>query len=575
MLPRPYQKRLVDRSEAALDKHGDTLAVAATGAGKTIMMALLGGRIGGRQLVLQHRQELVGQNLAKYRKVNPGAKVGLFTADVKSWRGDVTFAMDKTLHRHLDNLPELDLLMLDEAHHCVSRTWLDIISAVRERNPNCKVAGFTATAGRSDRKSLRKVFSNVADQITIRELVQLGFLVPPKAFVVDVSGTQDKLRALGNVSDWSDQLEVEKILNTVAVNAEVVRHWREKAGNRQTVIFCSTVQHAEDVAAAFRNAGVAAECVHGGMQDARRQMVLRRFDRREIQVVTNVMVLTEGWDSQPTACVVLLRKSSDKGPLIQMAGRGLRTVDPELHPGVVKKDCIILDFGTSLLNHGDLDMEAALKEDVDREPGEATMKVCPVDQDGTSTYRVPDSAGRVGCGAELPAQTRVCPLCGFQFERQGADGEEGVVRVELTEMEILNASPFRYVDLFGSGRAMIAKGFEAWAGIFSPDGDTWHALGKTKAERKLHRIAASERLQAMAAADDFLRTYETDGAAKKTKRWLDEPATMKQVEMLARMGYAIEQDLLGASNFTKYSAACHYEFQLCRNLIERALGVAA
>lgn len=574
-IARPYQNRLVGRVEAALAKHGNTLAVAATGAGKTIMMALLGGRAGGRQLVLQHRQELVSQNLAKYRQVNPGASVGLFTADVKSWRGDVTFAMDKTLVKHLDRLPQIDLMMLDEAHHAVSPTWLSIIAAVREHSPECKMVGFTATAGRSDRKSLRKVFDNVADQITIRELVQLGHLVPPKAFVVDVSGTQDRLRALGNVSDWADQVEVEKILNTVAVNAEVVRHWREKAGGRQTVIFCSTVQHAEDVAEAFRQAGIATECVHGGMQDARRQATLRRFDKREVQVVTNVMVLTEGWDSQPTACVILLRKSSAKAPLIQMAGRGLRTVDPELHPGVVKKDCVILDFGTSLLNHGDLDMNAALKEDEDREPGEATTKTCPVEQAKTEIYRVPDSAGNVGCGAELPAQTKTCPLCGFQFERIKDEDEVGVTRVELTEMDILDASPFRYVDLFGSGRAMIAKGFEAWAGIFSPDGDTWHALGKTKAERKLQRIAVSDRLPAMAAADDFLRLHETDGAAKKTKRWLDEPATAKQVELLNRFGYVIDQDLFGASNFTKYSAACHFEFQIQRNLIERALGVAA
>jgi len=256
-----------------------------------------------------------------------------------------------------------------------------------------------------------------------------------------------------------------------------------------------------------------------------------------------------------------------------MAGRGLRTVNPEEHPGLVKKDCVVLDFGTSLLTHGDLNMEAALKDKEEREPGEAITKVCPEEPGGT--YSVPDSAGRTGCGAELPANVKTCPLCGFAFERVDAKEDVTITRVELTEMEILEASPFRYVDLFGSGRAMIAKGFEAWAGIFSPDGETWHALGKTKDKRSVHRIAATTRMVAMAAADDFLRTYETSSGAKKSKRWLDEPATSKQMELLARMGYAVEQDLLGASNFTKYSAACHYEFQACRAAIERALGVAA
>ncbi|KAF0234123.1 MAG: type III restriction enzyme res [Desulfovibrionaceae bacterium] len=577
MIPRPFQNRLVGRAKTALQLKGNTLAVAPTGAGKTCMMGFLGHELReaghGRHLFLQHRQELVTQNLGKYRLINPKARVSLYTAEAKSMRGDAVFAMAQTLTRNLGDISEFDVLFLDEAHHAAAPTWRKIVDAVLAKNPNCLVAGFTATPERGDKKSLRTVFDNVCDQISLRELVQLGFLVPPKAFVLDVGGTQERLRQLSPGSDWAEQSEVESILNTVAINEEVVRHWREMAGNRCTVVFASTVHHAMDVANAFRVSGVSSECVHGGLADSQRQAILRRFARGEIQVLTNCMVLTEGFDHPPTSCVILLRRCSEKGALIQMAGRGLRTVNPEEHPGLVKKDCIILDFGTSLLTHGDLNMEAMLKEKEEREPDEAITKICP--EESSETYRVPDSQGRKGCGAELPANVKTCPLCGFQFERKDARDDVTITQVELTEMEILDASPFRYVDLFGSGRAMIAKGFDAWAGIFSPDGDTWHALGKTKAERRLHRIASSERIQAMAAADDFLRMHETDGAAKKTKRWLDEPATIKQVEMLARFGYTIEQDLLGASNFTKYSAACHFEFQVQRALIEQALGVAA
>jgi len=577
MIPRPFQNRLVGRAKDALEQKGNTLAVAPTGAGKTCMMGFLGRELRaaghGRHLFLQHRQELVGQNLAKYRIINEGVRVSLYTSDAKSMRGEAVFAMAQTLARNLTSIDSFDVLFLDEAHHAAAPTWRKIVDAVLARNPKCMVAGFTATPERGDKKSLRTVFDNVCDQVTLRELIQLGFLVPPKAFVLDVGGTQERLRQLAPGSDWAEQAEVESILNTVAINEEVVRHWRELAGNRCTVVFASTVHHAQDVANAFRQGGITSECVHGGLADAQRQNILRRFARGEIQVLTNCMVLTEGFDHPPVSCVILLRRCSEKGALIQMAGRGLRTVNPEEHPGLVKKDCTLLDFGTSLLTHGDLNMDAMLKEREEREPGDAITKTCPTQ--ANDTYWVPDSTGRVGCGAELPANVKTCPLCGFVFERQDAKDEVTITQVELTEMEILEASPFRYVDLFGSGRAMIAKGFEAWAGIFSPDGDTWHALGKVKEERKVHRIAASERLQAMAAADDFLRTHETDGAAKKTKRWLDEPATSRQVEMLARLGYVIEQDLLGASNFTKYSAACHYEFQLCRAAIERALGVAA
>jgi DNA repair protein RadD len=574
MLLRPYQSRLVERAEKALKTHGNTLAIGATGAGKTLMLSDLARRIGGKQLVIQHRQELVDQNMTKFRRMNPKAKVGMFTADVKTWRGDTTFAMVQTLasEKHLAKMPKIDLLVIDEAHHACAPTWKSIIGAVKDVNPGAMIAGFTATPERTDKKGLRGIFSNVCDTVTIRELVQLGFLVPPRGFVIDVQGTQSALQAIQGTSDYFDQAEVERILNTVAINDEVVRNWMERAGDRRTVVFCSTVQHAKDVAEAFRAAGVRSECVHGNMGDEERQGIIKRFDKGMIQVITNVMVLTEGFDSQPVGCVVLLRKCSAKGPLIQMVGRGLRTVNPEEYPGIKKADCIVLDFGTSLLTHGDLEAGNALGDDGEREPGEATTKICPQKQSETENYLVPDSNGAFGCGAEIPCQCKTCPLCGFQFERPGGD-DIGVTRVSLTEMDILNASPFRYVDLFRSGRAMIATGFEAWAGVFSADGESWAALGKVKNERRIHRLAETGRVMAMAAADDFLREHETDGSAKKTKGWLDQPATGKQIELLNRFGYQAQVDLLGQSDWTKYSACCHAEFQFNRRMIETALGV--
>src|SRR3546814_7034524 len=107
---------------------------------------------------------------------------------------------------------------------------------------------------------------------------------------------------------------------------------------RSTVVFCSTVAHAVHVRDAFRDAGVTAAMIDGNMKDGERRGVLAAYDRGEIQVVTNCMVLTEGWDHQPTSCVILLRPSSYKSTMIQMIGRGLRTVDPERYPGVHKDE---------------------------------------------------------------------------------------------------------------------------------------------------------------------------------------------------------------------------------------------
>ncbi len=574
MILRPYQQRCIDHTLAALDKHKNTLIVAPTGAGKSILLSALGKEIGGKQLYLQHRDELVRQNRAAYLKYTGGCSAGHYTATHKTWLCSATFASVSTLamERNIQTMPPVDLLVLDEAHHAPAPIWKRIVDHAKKLNPNVLVAGFTATPERSDKKGLKSVFSNIADIISVEELVRQGFLVPPRGFVVDVGGTAEALTNIEG-SDWGDQAEVETILNTIAVNDEVVRNWRDKAADRQTVVFCSTVKHAQDVCKAFINDGIRAACVHGGMKKSERDFILRAFARNQIQVITNAMVLTEGFDCQPVSCVILLRKCSAKSAMIQMIGRGLRIVDPQKFPGVKKRDCIVLDFGTSLLTHGDISADAALTDDREVMPGECITKICPMEF--SDAYAVPDVNGKTGCGAELPAQTKTCPLCGFVFERLDKKAEQlGVSRVELVEMSILERSPFRYIDLFGTGCHMVASGFETWVGVFSIDGNNYHAIGGKGREITI-LVDGVDKIQAIARADDFMRENETDKNSKKTAGWMNSPASQKQVQTLNLYNYNLRLDLFGSPDMTRYQAACHLTFQKNRQGIEKALGVAA
>ena len=257
-------------------------------------------------------------------------------------------------------------------------------------------------------------------------------------------------------------------------------------------------------------------------------------------------MLTEGYDSQPVSCVVLLRPCSFKSTMLQMIGRGLRTVDPARYPGVVKTDCVVMDFGRSLATHRDLESKVRMED---------KQKPCPE------------------CGAEIPCGVMECPICGHVFKgperaapgEVGSDDPEVVSNVVMEEVDILTASPFRWCDVFGSGRVMLASGFEAWGAVCSADGERWLALGRLKDERALRRIMVGERVQALAAADDFLRMNESDDAAKKNRRWLNDAATAKQWELLQRLGYG-QEDMF---TFTKYSAACTLNFFWNRQAIER------
>jgi len=545
---RPRQKDFVSKCVAALDKRGNTIGIAPTGAGKTVMLSAVAKEAGGRALILQHRDELVAQNRATFKRVAPDVETDLYTADRKRWSPGATFAMVQTLSRgdNLDSMPAFDLLVIDEAHHVAAESYVKIIKRAREINPKVKLFGVTATPQRGDRRGLRAAFDNVADVISLSELIAGGFLVRPRFFVIDCA-IQEALSKVRVTANDFDMQQVEAIMDKDAVTDRVITEWQQKAGDRRTVVFCSTVSHAEHVMAAFSRVGVKSSMVHGDMPDGQRASTLRAFDRGESQVLVNVAVLTEGWDCQAVSCVVLLRPCSFKGTMIQMIGRGLRKVDPERYPGVVKSDCIVLDFGYSLLTHGSIDTDVVID---DREGSGTPLKpVCP------------------DCDTALPKGALECPICGCvidRAEKMAFQKARGVLTdFGMLEVDLLNASPYKWQDLF-EGAVTLANGLTAWAVVLNFR-DKWVAIGRKDGERArtLAVTANDSKAIALASADDFLRENGEKDAARKTKRWISEPATNKQ---LAQLG--MKPTLFG-NGVTKYLASCMITWQFNEREIQR------
>ena len=447
MLLRPYQEAAVTDASNALDKHGNTIVVAPTGAGKTIMLSALVGRRfkdGKKILVIQHRDELVNQNKDKFERINPNITTSIVNGAVKCWDGDAVFSMIQTISRdrNLRDRVVFDMIVIDESHHAAADTYKKVINAVKKDNPSVEIAGFTATPNRGDGKGLRSIFSNCAHQIEITTLIREGFLVAPKTYVIDC-GVRDQLENVTRRGNDFDMDEVEAIMNRKVINDAVVENWMEKAGDRKTVVFCSTVTHAEDLLEVFLEAGVEAGMVVGTTPKDERAETLDSLSRGSLQVVVNVAVLTEGFDAPQVACIVLTRPCSQKGTMVQMIGRGLRTIDPEEFPDVVKTDCVVLDFGTSVLTHGSLEDQVNLD---DREKGEAPEKECP------------------SCEALVPLGVQECPICGHIFESQPEEKEE-LAAFSMTEYDLMQMSPFRWIDLFGNGSLRMAMGFEGFVGV--------------------------------------------------------------------------------------------------------------
>lgn len=316
---RDYQARTIDACRAAYrDGKRSILIVSPTGSGKTRMGAEIARNVYTRRRRVRwiaHRRELIQQ--AAERLAAEGAIVGPL--------GGIEVESIQTLLSR-DKSDPVDLTVLDEAHHYVAAEWGRIAHAAK----GGLVVGLTATPERGDGTPLGDLFDHMVVAASIRELTELGHLVP-----CTVKGPPKRLG------------------NSLAEDP-VIAYEREARGTR-AVVFCQSVAHAREVAESFTEAGFPAACVDGTMRTDDRDRALRAFRDGELRVLTNVFVLTEGWDCPETETCILARSVGSAAMLLQTIGRVLR-------PSPGKARALVLDLCGAVYEHGlpDADREYCL-----------------------------------------------------------------------------------------------------------------------------------------------------------------------------------------------------------------------
>lgn len=531
---RPRQQEMTDKAKAALMEHGNTLCVAPTGAGKTIILSVLLNdhlRKGEKCLVLQHTDEILEQNMAKFGLVDSGRKISIVNGKKKDFSGDIIYSMVQSLQRDktLARLPKVSFLVIDEAHHVVAPTYQKVVERTKENNSSLRILGVTATPMRADNKALGEVFSNVADQITIEELVASGDLLYPKTFVIE-SDIQEKIKEslFASRHENAEYAEDSKLEDFIAEidQSEIVNHWLDKAQGRKTVAFCSRIDHSLATVDAFNKAGIKAAHIDGKFSRKSRQQVLEGFTQGDTQVICNVGVLTEGWDYPPTSCILLLRAFSSHAAMIQMIGRGLRTIDKNIYPDCSKTDCVVLDFGASVSHHGSIESKVDL----------LPKKRCPA------------------CKSWIPCLAQVCPFCNTDFAQKAQEEKTGKIErgkkrvqplkdISMQEIHLRRALRVEYKEgrkrslkrflLFSWVRELtwIANGTEGSA-LVSKLGEKTYAVdllakGWTRPKRTLGTLKECCRI-----AVDFLKKNGGNCLPFEDNDWGDREPSERQLKVL-------------------------------------------
>lgn len=410
---RDYQLQLLADLRTALRTHRRVCAVMPTGAGKgqTIGAIARGAAGKGRRvLVLAHRAELIEQLCSTVRAW--GLEPDLIAPGHQIQGQQVAVGSVQTVVRRLAQLPAPDLIIQDEAHHLVAgNSWGRIINAW----PGAHLIGKTATPERLDGKGLGVEAGGFFEALVLGPsaawLVEQGWLARPRVFSWPGARNSKLHRRMGDF----DLEEAARVFGGRAAIGDAVSHYRRRLHPATAICFCCTIQHAEQMATAFRADGIRAAAVSGGTPAEERRRLIAGLGTGEVEVLTSCMIISEGTDIPSVGGAILMRPTASLSLYLQMVGRALR-------PAPGKREAVILDHVGNAHRHGlpTDEREWNLAGRRRREGVSIPIKDCPL------------------CFCSCPSAAQQCPDCGHLFLSEERDEQRrGLQQLEGELVEIV------------------------------------------------------------------------------------------------------------------------------------------
>ena len=309
-------------SLSKMREEGKTIALVqgATGSGKSAIGVLDAKKVGGKVLLLAHTKELVEQGAENFKRLWSEVSVGRFYESFHDTDTHVVCGSIQSIIRNLDSFrpDDFDYLIIDECHHASAKSYTNILSYFRPKF----TLGLTATPERADGEDLLEVFQDVAHKLDIREAVETGVLCPVRCIRVKTNINMTDVRINGFKYN---SLDLEETIMIPDRNNLIVSTYLEYVNGKSTVIFCTSVNHANTIASMLQERGIRAESVSGGTKPQVRKQILKDYASKKIQVLCACDLLNEGWDSPITEVLFMARPTMSKTIYMQQLGRGMRT----------------------------------------------------------------------------------------------------------------------------------------------------------------------------------------------------------------------------------------------------------
>ncbi|HEY8465269.1 MAG TPA: DEAD/DEAH box helicase family protein [Solirubrobacterales bacterium] len=352
--------------QAALDDPGASRRFwfeHATGAGKTVAAVgfVEASRTGG-VLILTHRRNLVDQFIGELssRGYRDRLSPPLLDGEDHPY-GPVTVETYQWFVRNAGRVSDAySIVICDEAHTALGEK----TSACIRQMPGPVFIGMTAT-GALIARHVADLFPTQTSRFDLAQAARRGVIAPLRCLRIPPGPGVRSLAKVplrrGEVDQDFDQEELAKLLDQGPFNVAVADLYKSRFRKIPGVIYTAGVQHAKNVAAALQDVGIKARAVSGETPKRELAEILAAFERGEVDVLCNAMLLAEGWNSPRATICMHLAPTASKRIYQQRVGRVTRRA-----PG--KEAGIVIDFVHPATTHDEtiITLHSLLDRDVYR-----------------------------------------------------------------------------------------------------------------------------------------------------------------------------------------------------------------
>lgn len=424
---REYQTGAVQNLRAGLASgYRRQILSSPTGSGKTeIGMILVRGAVakGKRVGFLCNRINLVGQTSSRFFRagISHGVIQGSNTS--RTYENVIVASIQTVAKR---GMPPVDLLIIDEAHGVAgSKDYRKVIAAHNGPVIGLSATPFSKGLGKHYDELRGPLFEQMVIAATIQDLIDQGYLVDCDVYA---PSQPDLSKVKITAGDYNEK-ELGEAVDKPLLIGDIVTNWRKYASGTPTVCFATNIAHSRHIVEQFIGAGVTAEHIDCYTDEDERAAILARVASGHTLVISNVGILTEGWDFPACKTMILARPTKSLIRYLQMAGRVLR-------PAPGKERALILDHSGTVQSIGFPTDDFPMELD-DGKPKQSS---------GSDRKQEEKKPAKCPKCSYLKKNGGKCPVCGFQPQKQNTTEHAAGELVPLTKKEKAKAAKLAGLD---------------------------------------------------------------------------------------------------------------------------------